>query len=219
MKTRIVIAGGTGLVGRQVVAELVGLEKAETHMLLRPLSGCPILGVRQHVATTQNWSPIILNVKADVAICCLGTTIKMAGSQAAFRAVDHDLVLEFAQSARAAGAKQFIAVSSVGASANSRNFYLKTKGEVEDAVKRIDFERVDFLRPGLLTGGNRADSRPGEAIATLLSPVTDLLLWGSLSRYRSTASASVARAIVTLSLGGGYGQFIHENDSIAALAG
>jgi hypothetical protein len=70
-----------------------------------------------------------------------------------------------------------------------------------------------------LTGGKRADSRQGETIATLLSPFTDLLLWGSLSRYRSTASASVARAIVTLSLGGGHGQFIHENDSIAALAG
>ena len=219
MQKRIIIAGGTGLVGKQVVAELAGLDDVDTHMLMRPLSGKPILGITQHLASPDNWPAVMRKMKIDVAICCLGTTIKTAGAKAAFRAVDYDLVLEFAKAARGAGARQFIAVSSVGASAKSNNFYLKTKGEVEDAVRALGFERVDFLRPGLLTGGSRPDTRLGETIAKMLSPMTDLLLWGALGRYRSTPSAKVARAVVTLALGGGHGQFIHENESIHALAG
>jgi hypothetical protein len=83
----------------------------------------------------------------------------------------------------------------------------------------LGFERLDLLRPGLLTGGERPDSRPGERIGILLSPLTDLLMIGGLSRYRSIPSAKVAQAAVTLALGGGHGRHIHENDAIRALAG
>lgn len=219
MAKRIVIAGGTGLIGKQLVNQLAGMRDIDTHMLLRPLSGQPIVGVAQHVAKPEDWPMIIRELRPDVAICCLGTTMKTAGSKEGFRAVDHDLVLSFATAARAAGAQQFIAVSSVGAAASSSNFYLKTKGEAEDTVGAIDFERVDFLRPGLLTGGERPESRPGESLAMLFSPLTDLLLWGPLSPYRSTPSAKVAQAIVNLTQLGGQGRFIHENESIDALAG
>lgn len=219
MKKRIVLAGGTGLVGKHVVAELAGLDGADVHLLLRPGSAAPIAGVHPHVATVDDWPQLVAEIRPDIAISCLGTTMKSAGSQAAFRAVDYDLVTGLGTAARSAGAKQFIAVSSVGASARSSNFYLKTKGEAEDNIRAMDFERVDFLRPGLLTGGSRPDSRPGESLAMLFSPLTDRLLWGSLGRYRSTPSSKVARAIVTLAMGGGHGQFIHENESIDALAG
>jgi uncharacterized protein YbjT (DUF2867 family) len=219
MKTRIVIAGGTGLVGRQVVAGLAESEHADAHMLLRPLSGTPMLGVRQHVGEPANWPSIIRELKPEVFVSCLGTTMKQAGSQAAFRAVDHDLVLSVAKAAREAGVRHFIAVSSVGASSKSANFYLKTKGRVEDALRAMNFERLDLIRPGLLTGGERKDSRPGEAIGIMLAPLTDLFMLGSLSKYASTPSANVAQAIVILALGGGQGQFIHENQEIRALAG
>ncbi len=219
MKSRIVIAGGTGLVGKQVVAELAGLDVTETHMVLRSSLAAPILGVTQHVVSPESWPDTVGELKADIAICTLGTTMKVAGSKAAFRAVDHDLVLDFAKAVRASGVQQFICVSSVGASASSANVYLKTKGDVEAGLRALDFERLDILRPGLLTGGKRTDSRLGESLATLVSPLSDILMFGPLSKYRSTPSDRVARAIVTLALGGGHGRFIHENESISALAG
>lgn len=145
--------------------------------------------------------------------------MKIAGSKAAFRAVDFDLVAAFAQAAKQAGARHMIAVSSVGASDKSANFYLKTKGEAETAMAQAGFDRVDFLRPGLLTGGERPESRPGESVAIMLAPLTDLLMVGGLSRYRSIPAPVVAQAIANLALAGGQGRHIHENDAIRALAG
>jgi uncharacterized protein YbjT (DUF2867 family) len=216
---RIIIAGATGLVGKQVVEELAVQDKVEVHIVLRRSVDSLPPAVKQHVAPVEDWPAIIAQIQAEVAICCLGTTIRTAGSQAAFRAVDFDLVIAVANAARQAGAQQMVSVSSVGASSKSSNFYLKTKGEAEDAMRAMDFARVDIIRPGLLTGGTRPDSRPGEAIGIMLSPLTDLLMFGPLAKYRSTPSAKVAQAIVTLALGGGHGKFIHENDAIKALAG
>jgi uncharacterized protein YbjT (DUF2867 family) len=215
---QIIIAGATGLIGRQVADELAGLEGIELHAFLRRKVDDLAPHVHQHVAAAADWPPVIAGLRPAVAICCLGTTIRVAGSQAAFRAVDHDLVLAFANAARGAGAQRMIAVSSVGASAKSSNFYLKTKGETEDGLRALSFDRVDIMHPGLLTGGSRPDSRPGEAIGIMLSPLTDLLMFGPLAKYRSTPSAMVAQAIVTLALGDGHGQYIHENESIRALA-
>ena len=104
MKNRIVIAGGTGLIGKQVVAELAGLGVSETHMLSRTSAATLPLSIKQHVAPTEIWPEIVGELKPEIAICALGTTMKVAGSKAAFRAVDHDLVLDFAKAARAAGA-------------------------------------------------------------------------------------------------------------------
>jgi uncharacterized protein YbjT (DUF2867 family) len=219
MKKRIVIAGATGLIGKQVVDELMALDGVELHTLQRSAANSVYGSVTQHVCATDQWPMTIKELKPAVAVNCLGTTIKIAGSQTAFRAVDYELVVAFAKAARESGAQHLISVSSVGASAKSSNFYLKTKGEAEDALRAMDFDRVDILRPGLLTGGTRPDSRPGEAIGIMLSPLTDLLMLGPLSRYRSTPSAKVAQAIVTLAIGGGHGKHIHENDSIRALAG
>jgi uncharacterized protein YbjT (DUF2867 family) len=216
---KIVVAGASGLVGAQAVAELAGLDGVETHILMRRVPEKAPLGVMVHALDPIDWANAIAAMKPDVAISCLGTTMRTAGSKEAFRAVDFDLVVAVAKAARTAGARQMIAVSTVGASAKGSNFYLKTKGEAEDAMTALGFERLDLLRPGLLTGGERPDSRPGERIGILLSPLTDLLMIGGLSRYRSIPSAKVAQAAVTLALGGGHGRHIHENDAIRALAG
>jgi uncharacterized protein YbjT (DUF2867 family) len=148
----------------------------------------------------------------------LGTTIKQAGSQAAFRAVDHDLVLAVARAAKAAGARHCISVSSVGASAKSGSFYLRTKGEVEAELRAVGFDRLDMLRPGLLTGQRGGPWRPGESIGMALAPLTDLLMLGSARRYRSVPGASVARAMLRLAELGGSGVHVHEHDAIVQLA-
>lgn len=216
---KIVVAGATGLVGKQLVVALAGQEGAETHILVRRRPQRVPAGVIVHAADPADWPALVAAIRADVAISCLGTTMKAAGSKEAFRAVDFDLVTNFAGAARAAGARHMIAVSSVGASANAASYYLKTKGEAEAALAQMGFDRIDFLRPGLLTGGERPESRMGESIAILLAPLTDLLMVGGLSRYRSIPALAVAQAIACLALARGLGKHIHGNDAIRALAG
>ncbi|NIJ39443.1 uncharacterized protein YbjT (DUF2867 family) [Sphingopyxis panaciterrae] len=211
----LLIVGATGLVGRAVI-ERLGVRKA-TVLARRAIEG---IAADHHicVAPPERWGDIIAAEKPAAIISCLGTTIRQAGSQAAFRAVDHDLVLAVAGAAKQAGASHMIAVSSVGAAAESRNFYLRTKGEIEDALRALGFDRLDILRPGLLTGERAGPPRLGEGIAMLAAPLANALMHGSLRRYRSIPAAAVAAAIVRLAGLGGTGIHIHENDAIRALA-
>ena len=217
--TRVLLAGATGLVGSQVLQHLSLLgSKIDLHIVSRrPLVSLPS-GVQAHIADIATWPIYVAEIAPNIVISCLGTTIKTSGSKAAFSAVDLDLVTSFAKSAKAAGAAHMIAISSVGANANSPNFYLSTKGKAEAALRALEFERLDILRPGLLRG-NRQENRTGEALGIMLSPLTDALLYGPLRRYRSINSFDVAMAIANLVKCGGQGEFIHENDSITALAG
>ncbi len=213
----IILAGATGLIGGYVA----GLVPADR---LHIFSRRPIdTKAAQTVDTPENWPAAIMTAKASLAICTLGTTIKQAGSQAAFRAVDFDLVLSFAAAAKSSGARHFILVSSVGASARASNFYLKTKGEAEDAMKALGFDRADILRPGLLKGARHGPVRPVEAALIALAPITDALTPAVLSQYRSIEARSVAQAIIALAnaapldaLEGGV--HIHHNSEMLALA-
>lgn len=215
--TRIVLAGASGLIGHQA-ANLLATDGAEVHALLRNRSQRLASGVIQHIGPIDEWPAMVSGIIPDVAISCLGTTMRIAGSRQAFRAVDHDLVLAFAKAAGDSGARHLISVSSVGATPASSSSYLRTKGEAEQGLSKLKFDRLDIIRPGLLTGGSRADSRPGESLGIILAPFTDRLMLGPLSKFRSTPSAKVAKVIAMLAAGGGEGRFIHENDEINALA-
>src|SRR5262249_9742691 len=111
--------------------------------------------------------------------CALGTTIRKAGSEAAFRGVDLELPLRAAQEARKAGAEQFVVVTSVGADARSKNFYLRTKGELEQELSRLPFRAIHILRPSLLIG-KRQEFRLGESLAMKIAPALDLITLGPL---------------------------------------
>lgn len=217
--SEIILAGASGLVGGQVMHLLAErLEPGRLHVVgRRRLDDAPA-HIIQHVGDPASWPALLNKHRFDVAINCLGSTIKKAGSQQAFAAIDRDLVLEFADIVKDGGSPHFITISSVGASAKSSNFYLSVKGQAEDGLRSAGFDRLDMMRPGLLRG-NRTEHRPGESLAIAASPFTDMLLHGPLRRYRSIGAAVVARASVHLALNGGKGQFIHENDAIAALAG
>jgi uncharacterized protein YbjT (DUF2867 family) len=132
---------------------------------------------------------------ADDAFCCLGTTIKKAGSQEAFRAVDHDAVLAFAKAARKAGARRFLLVSALGADARSRMFYNRVKGEAEEHLQPLGFESLVLLRPSLLLG-ERSESRPSERVAVVVSKVLGPLLRPFSGR--PIEARTVARAMVAL---------------------
>jgi uncharacterized protein YbjT (DUF2867 family) len=215
---KIVIAGGSGLVGKQV-ADLLARNGFEVHLVSRRPTVQSMPNVHEHVAPSDDWPAIVARIKPDVAISCLGTTIRAAGSQAGFKAIDHALVLAFAQASHTAGTQHFITVSSVGAMPASSNFYLRTKAEMEQGLCNIGFQRLDIMRPSLLTGGKREANRPGEALGILLSPFVDRLMVGPMRKYASTPSHLLAQAIAALADKFEHGVFIHENDSIRALAG
>ena len=106
----------------------------------------------------------------EVALCCLGTTLRKAGSQQRFRTVDVDCVLTFARAAKAANARRFVVMSSVGANPNARNFYLRTKGEMEEDLEGVGFESLDILQPSMLLAW-RAEMRPLELVASAFMPL------------------------------------------------
>ncbi len=185
------VAGASGLVGR----ELLDLQPAhQVHALLRRPQALPS-GATAHVV---DYAALDLSAlpAPQHAYCALGTTIKVAGSQAAFRAVDFDAVLAFARAAHAAGATAFGLVSALGAAADSTVFYNQVKGEVEAALRSIGFHSLVIARPSLLQGDRQAlgqPSRPIERLAQVLAlPLRAVLPNG----VRPIAAATVARALV-----------------------
>jgi uncharacterized protein YbjT (DUF2867 family) len=136
----------------------------------------------------------------DDVFCAIGSTMKKAGSREAFRRVDYTLPHDVARRAVAKGAKRIALVSSVGADARSSNFYLKTKGELEQALAALPLDALHIFRPSFLLG-DRTESRPGEAIATTLSRAAGGLLLGGLRRYRPIDVDQVGCAMVAAMVG------------------
>ena len=211
--TRTLLVGATGLVGGLVMARADGRPLAA---LIRREVDLPD-GVEALVGETAQWPAQIAAYAPDVLICCLGTTRRKAGSDAAFRAVDQDLVLACGAAAASAGARQMIVMTSVGASTRSKALYLNTKGWVEQGLSAMGFDRVDILRPGLLIGP-RAERRVAEKMAQIGAPLTNLLMIGRLRKYRSIEAGLIADAIWDLVGEQAPGRFVYEHDELLALA-
>lgn len=225
----VLLAGATGLVGHAIlqrcladrtVAEVivptrrpVTIKHAKIRNIVMDLidvdSGEPSAALADAITAVSGG-------KIDVYISALGTTIKTAGSREAFISVDRDLVCRFAEIAKQENAKQIVFVSSVGATRQTSNFYLRVKGETEDLLERMKFHRVDILRPGLLLGA-REDSRTGEAIAQKLSFIYNPLLQGPLRSYRAISADAVAEAAMALLRKKEAGIFVHENAEMQGL--
>jgi len=155
-------------------------------------------------------------LRAHGVFCCLGTTIGQAGSQAAFRRVDHDYPLELARRAKVAGVKQFVLVSALGANARSWLFYNRVKGETERDIAALGLTSAVFLRPSLLLGA-RSDKRRGEAVAAVAGRLLAPLLVGGLRKYRPIPADAVAAAMIEVALRALPSQ-VMESDEIARLA-
>ena len=214
MTTRVLLAGGTGLVGRLVAHGLRRRSDVELECLVR-VSNFPDELAVDFEALVADPSLGGGTTPVDVGICCLGTTMRKARSPAAFRRVDLDYTVAFARAARVRGADRFIIVSSVGA--GGRGFYLRVKGEAEAAVAALGFRRLDILRPSLLLGP-RLDRRPAERIAQTMAPLLNLLLRRSLARYRAVDASVLARAIERLSMCTESGVQIHFVPGLIGLA-
>ncbi|NHB67756.1 hypothetical protein G8O23_03565 [Bacteroidales bacterium M08MB] len=148
----------------------------------------------------------------NYAFCCLGTTMRKAGSREAFRKVDFDMVVDFAQKAKTAGIERFAVVSSIGANPKSKNFYLKTKGQVEEELKKIGFARLVIVRPSLLLG-KRNERRIAEDIGKVLYSIFSILFIGPLKKYKGIKDEDVAKAMIAL-VEQGQGTIIAESNTL-----
>ena len=200
MKT-VVIAGGSGVVGSRVVHNLLARDD---------VGRVVALGRRELAVQHDKLSSKIVDVQGAIAIarempddvalafCCLGTTMKKAGSKEAFRAVDFDAVVAFGEAARERGAQRFLLVSSIGADATARTFYLRTKGEAEDALAKLGFPQLVIVRPSFIDHeGKREEERLGERVGLGLARVAFSIV-GKTSRYAPITADTIAKAMIRL---------------------
>jgi uncharacterized protein YbjT (DUF2867 family) len=192
----VLLAGATGMVGNLALdALLEAPDIARVFAVTRRPLGREHPRLANRIVQFENIETQLKGLTCHVAVCCLGTTIRQAGSQEAFQRIDKDYVLAFARTAKAAQAQRFIVVSSAGASTGSKTFYLRTKGEMEEALATVGFASLDILQPGLLLG-LRSQMRPLELAAMLVMPLVNPFLRGEREQYRSISAKTVAAAIV-----------------------
>ena len=217
---RMGLVGATGLVGRTVMEVLVENVDFRLVAISRREVKLP-KGARMEMrlADPAYWGDVISQLNTDVLVCALGTTWKKSGEdEAVFRAVDEKLVLDVARAAKEAGVRQFIFVSSAGANPLSKTLYLRVKGQVEKALIKLRFTRLDILRPGLIRGQRERDPRWLESMAMLLAPVFDHFLRGRRRRFRSVPVETLVDAILSLSKEKAGGRFIHEHEGLRLAA-
>lgn len=191
----VIIAGATGLVGRYV---LEGLLADRTVVAVHSL-GRRVLAIQHHKLTAHvvDFTALPTLPSADEVYLALGTTIKVAGSQEAFRAVDYDANLAVATAALAAGARKVGLVSAMGADAKSKVFYSRVKGKLENALVQMPFEGLVIARPSMLIGNREALGQPirrGEVLAFALGKALGFLI---PANYKPIEAAAVARALLS----------------------
>lgn len=209
--------GGSGLAGRFCLQALLE-EPAYDRVIAIGRRQLPVAAhpkLEQTVLPLENIATLELPPVHDV-FCAFGTTIRKAGSQQVFRQIDYELPLAAARHTLKFGAEQFVLVSSVGADSHSKNFYLRTKGELEDALKLLPFKALHIFQPSLLLGA-RSERRPLESISITAGRLLQLLFAGPLRRYHPIGAAAVARAMVTAARNQASGCRVYEYDAILRL--
>lgn len=214
MKKTALIAGATGLVGSYCLEYLLQSDSYEQVICVtRRAIANSSPKLQQVIADTNNLAEKLKDIKADDVFCCIGTTIKKAGSREAFKLVDFTYVKILAEQTKMNGAISFAVVSSIGADANSYNFYLRTKGEMENAVKACNFSKTIILRPSLLLGP-RKEFRFGEEVGKVIMKALSFLFIGKLKRYKAIEASKVANALIYFTQKDFAGLKVVENDEV-----
>jgi uncharacterized protein YbjT (DUF2867 family) len=192
------VAGATGLVGRALVTELSGRPRFESVLaLVRHEKGRNGPRVEERVVAFERLDRDLGGRRVTHVFCCLGTTMKKAGSESGFRIVDYEYPLALGRAALAAGAKKFLVVTAVGADPESRIFYNRVKGELERDLAALGLPELHVFRPSLILG-ERAERRVGERVAIGVAKPLGALMLGSLRRYRPIDATVVARAMAVV---------------------
>lgn len=192
------VFGGSGLVGTQLVKELMNDDKCSSLVLFsRKPMGLNHPKITEHVVDFTRLEEVRHLVQGDELYICLGTTIKKAGSVKAVEAIDRDLPLQISRIAFDNGVRKIAVVSSMGANARSGNFYVRIKGEMENGIIGIPFDKKVIARPSMLLG-DRQEFRFGEAVGKVIMKALGFLMVGGLRKYRGITDRTVAHAMVTL---------------------
>ena len=219
------LAGATGLIGRRVLDLLLrdAAYGTVTALVRRPLDreheklDERVEKLDERVVDFDDLTELADPPRVDDAFCCLGTTMKKAGSKAAFRRVDHDYVVATARLALAGGARRFLLVSAVGSSTAAPSFYSRVKGEAEESVAALGFSACHIFQPSILIG-ERQENRPGERIGVAAAGLLNGALIGPLRRYRGISSDTVAAAMVQAAKSGAEGHHVHTYADIERLS-
>ncbi|MEH7114818.1 oxidoreductase [Neobacillus niacini] len=196
-KTALVL-GATGLIGKELVKIISENEQYEKiHLLVRRSIEINNERCKTHIVNFDELHKYSALFQVDDVYCCLGTTIKKAKTKEAFRRVDYEYPIEAAKLAKDNGVETFLIVSAMGADVNSRFFYNRVKGEVEDSLKKMDLPSLHIFRPSLLLG-NRDEFRLGEKIAEKASSFLNFIMIGPLLPYKGIHAQKVAEAMANI---------------------
>jgi uncharacterized protein YbjT (DUF2867 family) len=213
MKTAIIL-GATGLTGTELLKQLLNDDHYQKIILFsRKSTNIKNSKLTEHITDFDQLHKIEHLIIGDIIFCCLGTTIKTAGSKTAFRKVDFNYISDFALLAKQNGLNQFYLQSSIGADSKSNNYYLKIKGETENAIKKLNFESFTIFRPSMLLG-NRIEFRFGETLAKLAMRFLSFLFVGRLKLYKAIDAKQVAKVMIYESKLNKVGYFVFENDKL-----
>lgn len=211
------IIGSTGLTGSHLLKILLDSDCYDKVIsFVRKDSNISHPKLTQHIVDFDDPASFTDKIHGDDMFCCLGTTIKKAGSQEAFEKVDLIYPVEFAKAASSNGVKQFSIISSIGANPTSGNFYLRTKGKCEEELRKIAFQSTSIFRPSLLIG-QRKEFRLGERISGYAMKVFSVLLFGPLKKYKAVKAEKVAYAMFSIANQNTVGYHIYESDYISDL--
>jgi len=212
------VAGGSGLVGGYLIQALLGApEYGRVFALTRRPLGREHPKLANRIVLWPRMAEQLKGMAANEAFCCIGTTRAAAGSDEAFRETDLDAVLLFAQASRAVGVTRFVVVSSVGAKSDSKKLYLRTKGEMEEALAMVGFNSLDILQPSLLLG-SRKEMRPLELAGRVLAPLINPMLTGTRESLRAIPAETVARGMLGAARRGGRGVYRYTYAAIRQLS-
>lgn len=213
-KKTALIAGATGLTGGHLLDLLLNDDTySRVTVLVRRKMERIHPKLQQVVTDYSNLNELGDALKTDDVFCCLGTTIKKAGSQEAFYKVDHEYPLAVAKKCLELGAKQYLLISAMGADKNSMIFYNRVKGEVERDIGALDYAAVHIMRPSLLLG-DREETRLGETLGEVALKAVSFLMVGKLRNYRAIKAADVARAMQYFAHKDTIGVYIHESAAL-----
>lgn len=212
------VIGATGLVGGLLVRSLLqNPAYGRIRVLVRRQLELEHPKLDQHIV---DWEQLEeqkdLFRDVDDLYCCLGTTIKKAGSQENFRQVDFHYPVRAAKLAKDQGVSQMLVISSMGADAGSRIFYSRTKGEMEEALSAIGFRSLHIFRPSLILG-DRKEKRLGERLAAHAMTFLDRWMKGRVDKYRAIQASTIARAMINIALVQTNGNHVYSNDVIHVL--
>ncbi|RYJ50698.1 oxidoreductase [Flavobacterium petrolei] len=213
MKTALII-GSTGLIGSELLNLLLeSSHYAKVITFVKRDTGIKHPKLTQHIIDFDKPDTYKELVVGDDFFCTIGTTIKKAGSKKAFRKVDFEYPRQFAAFALQNKVQKYLIISSLSADANSGNFYLKTKGEIQDFLKDCNFESVAVLQPSLLLG-NRTEFRLGEKVGAFFMKTLSFLFLGNLKKYKPIEGKTVANALLKIAQKNDTGFKIYESDVI-----